>query len=347
MATAAELLEGRTLDGGWTVLRKLEAPPAATGGHFSTGYIVETETGRQGYLKALDWERAMNSDADPVSEVRRMTNAFYFERTVLETCRERRMDRVVLAIDHGRTRVTQPQGSTVVPYLIFELADADVRSAVAEGRLSELFWILETLHHIATGLQQLHSATIAHQDLKPSNVLVFDRSNERKLADLGRAAYKGHSPPHDSLRVAGDKTYAPLELLYGQIDPDWTVRRYGCDAYLLGSMAVFLFLGQGTTPLVISELNEAHRPGRWPSSFGSVLPYVRDAFGRVIRKLEKEVPEALRPEFIPLVRHLCDPDPRLRGHPKDRAGRGNQYSLRRFVTAFDLMAKRALAGYYG
>ena len=53
------------------------------------------------------------------------------------------------------------------------------------------------MHHIATGLFQLHSAAVAHQDLKPSNVLVFDHSIS-KVADLGSASVKGKVNVHET-----------------------------------------------------------------------------------------------------------------------------------------------------
>ena len=40
---------------------------------------------------------------------------------------------------------------------------------------------------VATGLFQLHSNDIAHQDLEQSNVLHFNEQTLNKLADLGRA----------------------------------------------------------------------------------------------------------------------------------------------------------------
>jgi serine/threonine protein kinase len=61
---------------------------------------------------------------------------------------------------------------------------------------------------MATGLHELHSQRIAHQDLKPSNVLVFSQ-REAKNADLGRATLRGQVGPFDEFPVAGDLSYAP------------------------------------------------------------------------------------------------------------------------------------------
>ena len=64
----------------------------------------------------------------------------------------------------------------------------------------------------------MHINDMANQDLKPSNVLVF-RQNSSKLGDVGRAAYRGHSPPHETFACAGDPAYAPPEALYDYRDP--------------------------------------------------------------------------------------------------------------------------------
>ena len=62
-----------------------------------------------------------------------------------------------------------------------------------------------TLHHIAVGLQQLHGEGIAHQDLKPSNVLFFETFGA-KLADLGCADTLKNpaSSPHGHWGITGD-----------------------------------------------------------------------------------------------------------------------------------------------
>src|SRR6185437_7605631 len=175
MPTPAELLAGLSLDGGWKVTERITAGPDATGGVFSVSYIVESAHSGRAFLKALDFSKAFN-----------------FERDILQKCADRRMDRVVRAIGDGNVRTTATSGGGVVQYLIFELADRDVRLQLSLSSKVDLAWKLRSLHHIATGLMQLHSAGIAHQDLKPSNVLVFEGKTS-KVSDLGRAAYQGRT----------------------------------------------------------------------------------------------------------------------------------------------------------
>lgn len=335
-STPARQLEGRALDGGWIVGPLLERQPNATGGHFSAGYVVSKGNGERGFLKALDYSEALAS-VEPAEALLWLTQAFTFERNLLQHCRGRGFDRVVTAITAGRIRVSDAADG-VVEYLIFELADGDLRVVADASHQFDLAWVLRSLHHVATGVSQLHSAGIAHQDLKPSNVLVFDMQVS-KIADLGRAAQKGQVAPYEAFVIAGDPAYAPPELLYGFTDPDWSRRRQACDVYLLGSMAVFCLTGQALTPLLVSEIDSEHRPDTWAGPYSDVLPYVRDAFGRVMEVLEPQLPAEVSAEVVEVIRQLCDPDPGLRGHPSTRTT--TQFSLERYVSLFDRLARRA------
>ena len=343
--TPAQQLLGMTLDGGWKVVREVPLSPGSTGGNFSHGYIVENPRGLQAYLKALDYSEAMKAP-DPAIVLQALTEAYNFERRVLETCRDKRLDRVVVSIGDGTVRIA----GEPVQYLILELAEGDARVLADAGRRFDLAWMLRALHHVATGISQLHREGIAHQDVKPSNVLSFDGGKISKLGDLGRAAVIGQAPPHDKYTIQGDPAYAPPELLYGQVDPDWNRRRYGCDAYLLGSMITFFFTGVGMTAFLRRELHSSHAwrtPTSvmgWSGDYAGVLPYVRDAFGRAVTYVSNLVPDQLRDEVTLAVRQLCEPDVTLRGHPLTRVARGNPYSLERYISLFNMLARRAELG---
>jgi eukaryotic-like serine/threonine-protein kinase len=273
-----------------------------------------------------------------------MTAAYNFERDVLAKCKDRKMNRVVQTIDDGSIATMNDPTAGIVEYLIFELADRDVRGHLARSVRVDTAWKLRSLHHIATGLMQLHSAGIAHQDLKPSNVLVFDQKTS-KIGDLGRAAYNGQIGPHDECLCAGDLSYAPPEQLYSYVPADWKKRRFGCDLYLLGSMTFFFFTGLGTSSLLMKELHEAHRWKNWGGSFNEVLPYLREAFGRVVNLFSVQVDDdKLVGDLRMIVSQLCDPDPDHRGLPPSVRGIGSPYSLERYVARFDLLSRRAEIG---
>jgi serine/threonine protein kinase len=339
MASAAEKLEGLELDGGWTVGEKVDLSNT-TGGFFSTSYYVHNQDGTNAFLKALDYSLALASPR-PAEVLQMLTEAYLFERQVVERCSHKRMDRVVQALAAGTVRVDNEPAE----YLIFELADHDARGYLDLANQLDIALILRSLHHVATGLKQLHGADIAHQDLKPSNVVVFDGTIS-KLADLGRAAYKGHTPPHEILNIPGDEDYAPPELLYGYVDPDWTKRRFGADAYHLGSLTVFFFTRVNMTVNILQRLHPAHLPRNWSGTFDEVLPYVRDAYGYALNDFSsalQTISKSLRDPLTEIISQLCDPDPRHRGHPKIRKA-GNPFFLERYVERFNLLASRAERG---
>ena len=197
------------------------------------------------------------------------------------------------------------------------------------------------MHQAAAALRQLHSVEIAHQDIKPSNVLIFE-DDLSKLADLGRASDRNSTSPYDELRCAGDQTYAPPELLYGYVPQDWRARRLGCDLYLLGSLVVFLCIGVSMTHLLFKRLDEEHHYTNWSGTYNEILPYLQYAFAKILREFRKE---KIHPDFADkiteVVEQLCNPDPQRRGHPKNLQSIGDKYSLERYVSIFDLLAKRA------
>jgi eukaryotic-like serine/threonine-protein kinase len=339
MTTPAEQLAGLTLEDGWTVVRLIPKEPGSTGGNFSSGYVVRSKDGKEAFLKALDYSRALRSP-DPALALQKLTAAFNFERDLLFQCKSKGLSRIVHAIAEGKLDLLgQP-----VQYLIFELAKGDARTKFSAMASFDLAWVLRTLHQIAAGLQQLHVEQIAHQDIKPSNVLIFEE-DKSKLADLGRASLKGvlSQPPHEAFGIAGDPAYAPPELLYGHVLPDWNKRRFGCDSYLLGSMAAFFFAQVPMTGIIKMELNPDHQWKQWKGTYPDVLPYVHAAFEKALQKLTPQIPAPVQGEINTAVKHLCNPDPTFRGHPKDIA-MGNQFSLERFVSMFDLLASKAEMG---
>lgn len=338
----AKRLLGLTLDDGWEVIKELPLPATATGGFFSTGYLVRRADGTEGFLKALDYSDAFTRPpAEIALELQRITESINFERALLKTCGDRHLDRIVRAVSTGTTRLAGGAPNDIVEYLVFELAIADARRQMDCVHRIELAWIFRTLHHIATGLRQLHGEGIAHQDVKPSNVLVFTELEGRKLADLGRAWCPTHKPPHNDYMVAGDKTYAPPELLYGFVPTEERARRFGCDVYHIGSMVVYFFTRFGATSLLISELHPDFRPGHWAGTYQQLLPYLQDAFAKVLMRLRPTIDRKFQDEVVTIVQELCSPDPTYRGHPKDRSRFGNSYSLERYVTQFDRLATQA------
>ncbi len=283
------------------------------------------------------------------------TRVYNFERDVLELCRGQNLSKVVAAINSGSIKVDgAPFGE--IFYLIFELADGDIRQKAVLTDRFDAAWTMRSLHQIAVGVSQLHGHGIFHQDIKPSNILVFEAQDTSKLADLGRSHCRTIEAPHDGLSIPGARSYAPPEQLYNYHMEDGLAARASADLYSLGSMVYFLFTGVMLTPSVASRLRPEHRApalsqddGGWRGYFEDVLPYLRAAYGEVVSGFRDEIgarfaaagEPGVVDEVTALLTYLTDPDPWARGHPRERALKhGDPFSLRRFISSFDRISLR-------
>lgn len=343
----AAALTGLVLGGRWRVAGRYVPGDEATGGYFSVGYLAEElgpdgqPTGEVAFVKAMDYARWRNLSPLPLSDaLQLLSSAFIFERDIVRECTDRKMTNVVRGVDHGSVDVPGFEPLSSVDYLVFEVADGDVRKHLDSVRIFDEAWALRLLHNVANGLRQLHQAGLAHQDLKPSNVLVFQDCS--KIGDLGRAYRPGAVAAHIGACVPGDFAYAPPEFLYGHFDPDSPIRCRAADAYHLGSMVMFMFARVGATPALASAIEPQLWYPTWGGTFDQVLPHLRDAFDRVLQRFSAEVPEHLRKDLLPLVRELCDPDPATRGNPK--AAPPQRYSMERYVSVLDRLARSAELG---
>jgi eukaryotic-like serine/threonine-protein kinase len=359
MTGAAGSLRGQVLVGErrkqrWTVTEEVSMVPGHTPGHFSVAYKCKSDEGQEAFMKASDLGLFLAAN-DPLESLVRASNAHSFERSVLDHCRGNRMDRVVTALDYGSSSIVHEGVREAVFFLIFELAQGDLRKRVTQAEKADLLWVYTVLHNLAVALSQLHGGNIFHNDLKPANALVFDEALQ-KVADLGRATTPHFAALHDNFHCAGDTRFAAPEQLYSleleQVDLERYERSQAGDLYSLGSMAHYLMTSRMVTPEVIQRLRPEFRPrtahGGWEDRFGLVLPHWRAAYSQLMQEAADNVREDWAEDYradalaiIDLITHLCDPDPMLRGHPRDRGGVG-RYGLQRYVTMLDLGRQRLL-----
>lgn len=340
---AALHLEGVALDGGWTVGPPNQFDQEHTGGVFSVTYSVVRADGTQGFLKVLNLQEALESD-DLVNTLSRISAEFRAERDLCEMCGTKRLSRVVTAITHGEVRVPGFLIGTV-PYIIFEQATHDVRVALSRAKQIDVVIKLEYAHSLATGVRQLHQIGVAHQDIKPSNILVFPILDKRavgKVADLGRAYREDAESPHDNLLIPGDRSYAPPEQQYRHQFDDPAIRRFAADLYQLGSLITFMFTGRTMNTFLTVNLAKHHRWAYYGDSYESVVPYLDEAFETALAQIEAELPQVVGEHLIRIIRYLCEPDASLRGHPAARRQPGGSaFALERTVSELDLLVRRA------
>lgn len=343
-SNAANNLLGRTLQSGWKVIKEIKKESYATGRFFSVCYEVK-KNDEVCFLKAFDFAKFFQI-AEPnkkiVDIMTDMLNAYKYEKQLSDFCKKKHVTKVLFVKDAGEENV---KGYTipVVPYLIFDLAEGDVRKNLIFSEKLDTTWRLKSLHDIAVGLKQLHYIEISHQDLKPSNILLF--KGESKIGDLGRSICRSISSPYEKIAFAGDYNYAPPEIMYGCYQKNWHDRVFSTDCYLLGSMVVFYFAGISMSAMVSKYIPRDFRYDAWRGSYDEIVPYIINAFSEALSEFEQAInDDYLRKELRWVVERLCFPIPEERGHPKNIKTIGSSYNLERFVSKFDLLHKKAKYG---
>jgi serine/threonine protein kinase len=343
---AADPLIGSVLCEGWVIATRISRHAKQSGGAFSYGYIAKKEK-EEAYVKAFDFEAVFKA-ADPMKELEKAVKTFNFERDLLGVCEKSNMKRIVRAIGNGVIdNASVPFGKLY--YLLFELADADARLHVVANDQGNIAWCLRCLHQIAAALRQLHSKGIFHQDLKPSNILVFGDKKASKLADLGRAHCSSMEAPHDGALVPGAWRYAAPELLYRAGLEDKAAQRAASELYLFGSMIYFFVMHIPFTPDLMNALRQEHRValfggGNLGVLFKDVLPFLADAQAELLRSFRSKLlqlvsDDEVASQITDFLRYATAPDPLLRGHPSARRMvNGNPYELERFVSGFNVVA---------
>ena len=326
------------LDNDWKVENLSEKHPKGTGGVFSVGYNVKNKDGRVGFLKALDFSSAVNAKNSALV-IEAMISAYNFERRLLERCKTEHLSRVVVPIDSGEVNVEGFIGiGSKVYYIIFEKADGDIRSFDEKWTNFDLAFILRSLHHTAVGLNQLHSRSIAHQDIKPSNILIFN-SRSSKVSDLGCAASLGESSPRDEFDIPGDMTYAPPELIYKFRVFHNINDRYIADLYLFGSLIFNYFT---SVPAIRATILKGKIIRG--DDFINDLPFLQAGFHVALNDLAQEVKKYagnMTSSIVEIAKELCEPDPRVR-NKNARFGDPRQvYGLTKYISKLDYLAKRA------
>ncbi|MGM9481988.1 protein kinase domain-containing protein [Roseateles sp. NT4] len=346
-------LVGQTIADGWLVTTRLprKNEPGGehqTGGNFSIGYIA-TKGGKKAFVKAIDVQGVIedrHSGLKLVPRLKRMTDSHTFESTILEVCKKAKLDRIVEVIASDDIEVPSAPHGIPVPFIMFELAEGDIRKAIDASEKIDTAWKLKVLHHVAVGIQQLHRHDISHQDLKPSNVLLFGKKSVvAKIGDMGRSSRRGLVAEHDDCDVPGAVAYAPPEQVFGIRPERWEDRREGCDVYHLGAMAAFLFTGVVLSARLSQALPVDMRPYLWGGQSGcdydTALPILKRALAEFVADSQTSLPVWAAEELSQIILTACDPDWRVRGDSKARQSLANNVGIDAYVSRFDRLAKNA------
>lgn len=342
--TPKSQLLGKTLASGWTLVEKIELAKNSSGGNFGVGYRA-TRGNELAFVKAVDFVAAV-SDSDPFAALQNLLSEATFEKDVLAFCADQRMSRVLKYLGHEYFIIdnsTDPLQR--VSCLVMELGSDDLRQMFNKTGARTCTWNLKIMRDVAQALAQLHKGGIAHQDIKPSNVISVHetngvRSGQVKVGDLGRVVRRDQPSPFNGQAWPGDGRYMPPERWYGYMPADWTDAREAADAYMLGSLLLFLFTGTSIQLLVFQLIPEPFRPDRWQGAFGSdLLAVLQDAHIKALDSyLKPLLPPQLTDQILALATSLTNPNPLERGDARARRERGRPVGLDRIYQKFMALA---------
>jgi len=333
----SQALQGLTTESGWKI-DQIITDKLGSGGNFCTRYLAVSPNGEKGFLKAMDLANTL----DDIGLLQSTVNQYVFEQDILQVCKDRRLTRVVIPLDAGKIVVPNfNPPSNIVYYVIFEKADGDLRKNHFD--VDDKRWVaaLKALHHVALGIEQLHLIGIAHQDVKPSNVLSF-KNDEFKVSDLGRVVDRAGSSPFSQTHFPGDHSYKPIEMFFNVTSLDFHVRE-SCDMYMVGSLIYHMIEGVNINSRLRSEaflLDPAinQRP------YTEALPYLLSAYRTVLDRYKKQCEtifgEKIAQGLYDIVFEMCHPNFDRRGNPK-LGSKVGQYSIRRYVSKLSNLIKVA------
>src|SRR5207253_741847 len=108
-------------------------------GMFSVQYDVIASDGTLGFLKALDYSKALKS-SNSIVQLQQLINEYVYERDIVMRCAAAAMSHVVKGLGYGEVVVPGFEPLDKVNYLIFEHGDGDVRRHLDLAQTFDLTW---------------------------------------------------------------------------------------------------------------------------------------------------------------------------------------------------------------
>lgn len=331
---------------GWEIVRVHKSSSNnPTGGAYSICFDVR-KNGEEKFMKALDFnahlKKQPKGQEDPVMAINQMTEQFIYERTLSEMCHNGHVTKVVYMEESGQEYV-EPLGM-LMPYFIFSMATYDLNEKLSVSERLDFAWKMKSLHDVAVALKQLHTLGITHQDVKPSNILLFDE--ETKLGDLGCSLCDTLESPFGNDIFPGDKNYAAPEKSYHCNIPveEMEEQKYLNDSYLLGSLMVHYVTGCSMNALLLRHMPKGCHPNQYKGTFKGIEPYLLNGFQEALEEIGRSVPDGkVKDRLIPLIGCLCHPLRKKRVHGKNGSFKNlaAKHSLERFVAELDYIQRLA------
>lgn len=348
---ASSDLTGKII-GQWVVGDRIENEDISF--RYSLLYQVDCD-GKKAIMKVIDSEKCNNGPLeDGIGRnelISRETTAFNYEQKAARQCAGLHMNNVISYLDSGETEVDGYLIPTVT-YIVYELSEGKIgdflvfssmASFVADlGVLKDKLW---SLHEVAKGIKQLHTNLIAHHNITPHSIEVFDDNSKFKLGDLhhSKSQKEDLQSPENAKLFNGDLTFAPPEVFFAYKIPDEMAAYYQVDTYMLGNLIVYYLTGLNMTTLLNRylpyTLKEWAKNG---ANYMAVQPDITNAFCKILAVLREAISiDELREPIIKMIECLCNPDPDRRGYPGGFKSSKANADLQRIITKLDILYDKA------
>lgn len=344
---ASSDLVGKSING-WKVIRQL--PNNDLSSLYSRFFDVE-KNDENAIMKVIDNERCITGDKEEGLSrnalMSRETTAFNYETKIAEACAGQHMGNVIRYIESGEIELDGYPIPTIT-YIVYEQSEGKIgefltfsSKVVFAADLKMLIEKLWSLHQVAKGVRQLHTHFIAHHNITPYSIEVFESNGKHKLSGLhtSRSQQENlHSPDHYRL-FNGDFTYAPPEAFFAYKISDEMMAYYQIDIYMLGNMIVYYLTGLNMTALLNYHLPYSLKEmASHNANYEAVLPEITNAFNLVLSSLKSSVSiEELQQPILELIECLCNPDPERRGYPGTFNTPRANADLQRVITRLNVL----------
>lgn len=345
-------LVGKSI-GGWSVESIIENNDRTS--KYALYYKV-TRDGVSAIMKVLNYDKCLNAnDLDGAKDqddlLSREAGAFHFESELAKQCAGKHMGNVIRYLDSNELKL---DGYVVrnVSYIVYELSDGKIGDFLKFSSKADfvvdlgiLVDKLKSLHQVTKGVRQLHTHLIAHHNITPQSIEVFDGNNLFKVGGLQKSRTRQAvlNSPVSAKLFDGDYTYAPPEAFFGYKMSEEMNTYYQIDTYMLGNMIVYYLTSMNLTTLIDRKcpcsLIEWASKG---AEYKQVLPYIIDAFNQSLDDIKSSIcAKELRESIMDIIEGLCNPDPEKRGYPTGFGRKGTNVDLQRVLTDLDILYRKA------
>lgn len=349
---ACKDLSGKNI-GGWTVGRII--PNSDSTAKYALFYEVERD-GARAIMKVLNYERCLNTTdydgaKDQAELMSREAGAFHFETQLAQQCAGCHMGNVIRYLDSGDLKLPDYTVQSVL-FIVYEQSEGKIGDFLKFSSktdfvvdLGMLVDKLKSLHQVTKGVRQLHTNLIAHHNITPQTIEVFDANSVYKVGGLQKSRTRQAvlNSPVSAKLFDGDYTYAPPEAYFGYKVSEEMSSYYQIDTYMLGNLIVYYLSSMNLTTLINRKC--PYSLIEWASKgaeYKSVLPDILKAFYEAIEEIKESIcEEELQEPIASIIEGLCHPDPEKRGYPGGFSKVQANADLQRVLTRLDVLYKRA------